>query len=594
MSEQMSEIPMLRNTEQERVAALERLGILDDQTSEYFDGVTRLAMEIFAMPGAYISLIDRDRQLIKASTGFCRPGDSREQSFCNHTIQLADVLVVEDTLADERFRNNPAVTGPDKVRFYAGAPLMTRDGYAIGALCVIDQQPRELSEEQRARLRGLAALVMSHIELRRAVGHVDAVSGMPNKFQLEEDLKEQYTAAEGEQRVLLYIDMPDAAKAFEIASVLGITVYDDLIRGVARKLERLFAGRATTYHITDARFAVLSNSGHNEDFIAFVHGLEQALQEPLMDLNVPLNLQSFGGIVPFALCPSSYADAPRKASAAVNQALISRQRWRQYEPQADARLQRAFRLLNDVETGLQENHFHLVYQPKHDLRNGASVSAEALLRWQHPELGFISPAEFIPLIEKTALIGPLTNWVIRSAIRQAAEWYAQGHPIKIAINLSAHNFEEADICDRLAEACREFGLPPRYVEVECTEGIWMESPAILKTLNQIRAMGMSLALDDFGTGYSNFAYLQQVPATVIKVDQSLIRNLHTSERDQRIVRSLIALARELEYEVVAEGVETEHSLELIRRWGCQLAQGYHFAKPLLPADFIAHVKLHLA
>jgi len=594
MSGNISEIPMLRNTEQERVAALERLGILDDQTSEYFEGVTRLAMEIFATPGAYISLIDRDRQLIKASTGFCRPGDSREQSFCNHTIQLADVLVVEDTLADERFRNNPAVTGPDKVRFYAGAPLLTRDGYAIGALCVIDQAPRALSQEQRERLRALAALVMSHIELRRVVGLVDAVTGMANKFQLEEDLKEQYATAEGEQRVLLYIDMPDAAKAFEIASVLGITVYDDLIRGVARKLERLFDGRATLYHITDARFAVLSSGGDNEAFIVFVHGLEQALQEPLMDLNVPLNLQSFGGIVPFELCPSSFSDAPRKASAAVNQALIARQRWLRYEPQADARLQRAFRLLNDVEAGLRENHFHLVYQPKHDLRNGASVSAEALLRWQHPELGFVSPAEFIPLIEKTALIGPLTDWVIRSAIRQTAEWYAQGHPIKIAINLSAHNFEEADICQRLAEACREFGLPPRYVEVECTEGIWMESPAILKTLNEIRAMGMSLALDDFGTGYSNFAYLQQVPATVIKVDQSLIRNLHTSERDQRIVRSLIALARELEYEVVAEGVETEHSLELIRRWGCQLAQGYHFAKPLPPADFIAHAKLHLA
>lgn len=583
-------VPLQPNTEQERVAALERLGILGEQSTEYFDGVARLAMDIFAMPGAYLSLIDSERQWIKASAGFCTPGDSREQSFCSHTIQRAEILVVEDTRADERFRDNPMVVGPENIRFYAGAPLLTRDGYAIGALCVIDQRPRQLDLVKRARLQSLADLVMAHIELRRAVGHVDAVSGMPNKFQLEEDLQKQGSIKTGEERVLLYIDMPDAAKAFEIASVLGITVHDELIRGVARKLERVFRDRAKVYHVTDARFAVLSNDADTSAFIDFAHGLETALQEPLMDLHVPLNLASFGGIVTFHLCTGSYTDATRKASAAVNQALLAQQRWCTYDTKADASQQRAFRLLNDVHQSLRDNDFHLVYQPKHDVNTGASMSAEALLRWRHPELGFISPAEFIPLIEKTALIGPLTDWVIRNAIRQTAQWHRQGHRIKIAINLSAYNFEEPDICARLAAACAEYDLEPRYVEVECTEGIWMESPAILKTLHAIRAMGMALALDDFGTGYSNFAYLQKVPATVIKVDQSLIRNVHNSRRDQRIVRSLIALARELGYEVVAEGVETSHTLDLIRSWGCQVAQGYHFAKPLTPEAFINHVQ----
>ena len=217
------------------------------------------------------------------------------------------------------------------------------------------------------------------------------------------------------------------------------------------------------------------------------------------------------------------------------------------------------------------------------------MSAEALLRWQHPELGCISPAEFIPLIEKTALIRPLTDWVIRTAIGQVAHWHAAGDKIKIAINLSARNFEEPDICERLAAACREFELPPGYVEIECTEGVWMETPRILQTLHHIRALGMSIALDDFGTGYSNFAYLQKIPATVVKVDQSLVRNVHSNPRDQRIVRSLIGLARELDYEVVAEGVETAETLALIREWGCDVAQGYHFAKPLAPAAFMEHI-----
>lgn len=577
------------NSEPERVAALRELGILDSHTSEYFDTATRLAMSVFGTAGAYISLIDSDRQWLKASVGFCTPGDTREHSFCDHTIRRADVMVVDDALLDPRFADNPAVAGPPHVRFYAGAPLLTPEGYAIGALCVIDAAPRALDPAQRARLREMAAMVMSHISLRRAVGHVDAVSGMPNKYQLEADLKEQGRSAAGQARVLVYLDLPDAATAFEIASVLGVAAHDELVRNAAQKLQRLFRGRATVYHVTDARFAVLSGDSGTAAFTAFVHTLDAALQEPLMDLNVPLNLPSFGGIVAFELCPNSAMDAPRKASSAVNQALLAQRRWFAYDSHADARQQRAFRLLNDVRDGLRNHAFQLVYQPKHDLSSGACLSAEALLRWRHPALGFISPAEFIPLIEKTALIKPLTDWVMRTAIGQAAQWHAAGLPVKIAINLSALNFEEADICQRLQAACRESGLPPRYVEIECTEGVWMESPLILQTLHGIRALGMSLALDDFGTGYSNFAYLQKVPATVVKVDQSLVRELHTNPRDQRIVRSLIALARELGYEVVAEGVETAESLALIREWGCHVAQGYHFAKPLSAAAFAEHV-----
>ncbi|SFV02758.1 sensor domain-containing phosphodiesterase [Pseudoduganella namucuonensis] len=580
------------NSEVERVAALRELGILDSHTSEYFDTATRLAMSVFGTAGAYISLIDSDRQWIKASVGFCTPGETREESFCDHTIRRADVMVVDDALLDPRFVDNPAVAGPPHVRFYAGAPLLTPEGYAIGALCVIDSAPRAMDPAQRARLREMAAMVMSHISLRRAVGHVDAVSGMPNKYQLEADLKQQGREAAGEERVLVYLDLPDAATAFEIASVLGVAAHDELVRSAGQKLKRLFRGRATVYHVTDARFAVLSGDGDTGGFVAFARAQEPALQEPLMDLNVPLNLPSFGGIVVFRLCPDSAMDAPRKASSAVNQALLAQRRWSAYDGDADARQRRAFRLLNDVREGLRADAFQLVYQPKHDLASGACLSAEALLRWRHPELGFISPAEFIPLIEKTALIKPLTDWVLRTAIRQAAQWHAAGRPVKIAINLSALNFEEGDICQRLAAACAESGLPPRYVEIECTEGVWMESPAILQTLHGIRALGMSLALDDFGTGYSNFAYLQKVPATVVKVDQSLVRNVHTNPRDQRIVRSLIALARELGYEVVAEGVETAESLALIREWGCHVAQGYHFAKPLPAADFIEHIARH--
>lgn len=583
----MGEI-LLKQSEPERLQALQQLGILNTNTSEYFDGITRLAMEMYGVAGSYISLLDSDRQWLKSTVGFCPPNTQRDQTFCTYTIQQASVLVVEDTLLDERFVNNSMVTGPQAVRFYAGAPLITHDGYAIGALCLIDTRPRSLTAAEKDRLTTLAGMVMAHITLGRAVGHVDAVSGMPNKYQLFEDLTAQARDHAGQRRVLADIDMPDAAKAFEIIRVLGVAVYDDLVREVGARLVRLFEGRAHVYHLTDARFAVLSRDEETERFIDYLHSLEPELLAPFNSLNIPMVLPSFGGIVVFDLCTHSAKDAPRKAASAINLSLVNQRRWSLYSNTEDEKQKRAFRLLNDVRHAIANGHFELVYQPKHELGSGACLAAEALLRWTHPELGPVSPAEFIPLIEKTALIGPLSHWVIRTAIRQIAEWHAAGNSIKVAINLSAYNFEEPDIVERLAATCREFDVDPRYVEIECTEGIWMEGPGILKALHGIRDLGMSLALDDFGTGYSNFAYLQKVPATVVKVDQSLIRNVDANPRDQRIVRSLIGLARELDYLVVAEGVETEQSLGLIRDWGCDLAQGYHFAKPLSAAAFLAH------
>lgn len=580
---------LLNYSESERIVAVQQLGVLNANASEYFDSVARLAADLFGVAASYVSLIDSDRQWFKAAAGFCPPGSMpRDQTFCTHTIQQASVMMIEDTLLDSRFADNPLVTGPAAIRFYVGAPLLTQDGYAIGALCLIDTSPRSLNAAEKATLAKLASLVMAHIILGRAVGHVDAVSGMPNKYQLFGDITALAKRHGGEGRVLAEIDMPDAAKAFEIIRVLGPTVYDGIVREAGERLTRLFAGKAQVYHLTDARFAILSIDSDNKAFIQYLYSLEKELQAPLHNLNVPLNLSTFCGIVEFDLCPHAAEDAPRKAASAANQALIGQQRWNVYSNADDEHQKRAFRLLNDVAASIADGHFQLLYQPKHDLVNSDCLSAEALLRWEHAELGPISPAEFIPLVEQTALIGPLSHWVMRTAIKQIAEWHSAGHHVKVAINLSAFNFEEPDIVERLAASCVEFGVDPRCVEIECTEGIWMEGPGILKTLHGIRELGMGLALDDFGTGYSNFAYLQKVPATVVKVDQSLIRDIHNSPRDQRIVRSLIALAKELDYQVVAEGVETGLSLALIREWGCHIAQGYYFAKPLTAEHFLVH------
>ena len=571
-------------SEAARLAALHQLEIIGSST-EGLDAITRLVASYFDVPTAYISLIDSDRQWLKSSVGADFGPMARDASFCTHTVDQLQLLVIEDTLQDSRFSQNDLVTGPSKIRFYAGAPLITTDGYAIGALCIMDRQPRRLDAAQRHRLQELAGFVMSHILLRRTVGRIDLISGMPNKYQLAEDLVVLQENAHGQRRSLAYIDMPDTATAFEIATVMGVTVYDKLIRNIAEKIKRLLDGAADVYHITDTRFALLSRDSETDAFCQLLHSLDEALLAPVESMNVPLNLLSFGGIFNFDVGPATAVDAPRKALSAVHQALIRQRRWSIYSEQDDVNHQRSFRLLNDMHEAIRGQGFRLMYQPKLDLHNGKYSGAEALLRWDHAQLGQVSPAEFIPLVEKTALISPLTNWVIRSTLAEMRGWHARGYPVRIAINLSARNFEEANICRRLEAGCAEFGIDPRYVEIECTEGVWMESPSVLKTLHDIRALGMGLALDDFGTGYSNFSYLQKLPATVIKLDQSLIFNLHTNARDQRIVRSLITLAKGLDYRVVAEGVETREALEMITAWGADEAQGYLLDKPLTPVDF---------
>src|SRR6202035_2213543 len=203
------------------------------------------------VPTAYISLIDSDRQWLKSSVGADFGPMARDASFCTHTVDQLQLLVIEDTLQDSRFSQNDLVTGPSKIRFYAGAPLITTDGYAIGALCIMDRQPRRLDTAQRHRLQELAGFVMSHILLRRTVGRIDLISGMPNKYQLAEDLVVLQENAHGQRRSLAYIDMPDTATAFEIATVMGVTVYDKLIRNIAEKIKRLLDGAADVYHITD-------------------------------------------------------------------------------------------------------------------------------------------------------------------------------------------------------------------------------------------------------------------------------------------------------------------------------------------------------
>jgi EAL domain-containing protein (putative c-di-GMP-specific phosphodiesterase class I) len=257
-----------------------------------------------------------------------------------------------------------------------------------------------------------------------------------------------------------------------------------------------------------------------------------------------------------------------------------------YDERHDQAHARRFQLLSSLSDALQAtDQFSLVYQPRVDVASGECVGAEALLRWHHPQFGSVPPGEFIPLVEETAHIRELTQWVLGNALAQVAAWRAAGLAPKVSINVSALNLEEDEFASRLDALLERHGVPPEAIELEFTESaLARDSARVIGQLTELRQRGIDIAIDDFGTGYSSLAYMQTIPATVLKIDRAFVQALATSERDQKMVQAVIAMAHDLGYRVVAEGIETPEACALLAAWSCDEAQGYYFARPLPAAE----------
>ena len=263
-----------------------------------------------------------------------------------------------------------------------------------------------------------------------------------------------------------------------------------------------------------------------------------------------------------------------------------------YAAEQDAMHQRRFAILKAFGYALEHpEELSLAYQPRIDLGSGECRGVEAMLRWRSATLGSVSPAEFVPFVEQSAMIRSATALVLEMSLRQLAEWRAAGVALEMAVNVSAMNLLEHDFAHRLAALLAETGLDPSLLEIEMTESAFVgETNLMLSMLRTISALGVRLAIDDFGTGYSGLSYLQRLPAQTAKIDQSFIRNLATEAGNRAVVRATVSLCHDLGYRVVAEGVETKAALDLVTAAGCDEAQGFLFAEPLPPQSFIAWFK----
>jgi EAL domain-containing protein (putative c-di-GMP-specific phosphodiesterase class I) len=242
-------------------------------------------------------------------------------------------------------------------------------------------------------------------------------------------------------------------------------------------------------------------------------------------------------------------------------------------------------MIGELRAAIERDELILHYQPKVSLRTGRCDRVEALVRWQHPLRGLIPPDDFIPLAEQTGLIKPLTQWVIRAALRQCRAWQDSGLDISVGVNLSMRNLHDPDLVDQISHLLEVTGVRPAFLKLEVTESALMTDPQrALGSLARLRAIGVEIAIDDFGTGHASLSYLKQMPVEEIKLDRSFVRDMCTDKNDYTIVRSTIELAHDLGLRVIAEGVEDQETWDLLVKLGCDLAQGYHMSRPLPAAE----------
>ncbi len=606
-----------RGNEAARLAEVRRYCILDTEPENDFDAIVALAAEICGTPISAVSIVDRNRQWFKAQVGLTFIETPRDVSFCSRAIERPDeMLVIQDAASDPRFARNPLVTGPPYIKFFAGVPINSPDGFALGALCVIDVVPRSLSGAQRRALRTLASQVMALLELRRILregverknalaasrsnlrertlenellrftNDHDALTGLLSRARFERAVADKALVSSTSARsyAVIVLDIDDF---HEVNESYGVEVGNALLRAFATAASCLAAGSILGRLYSD-RFALLVDFDDPASVRELAENLIRICGQPFKIEGETVWISASAGVA-YAMHPRErQTDLIADAATALKRAQeLGGETYRVYRSEMNDESVARATIRDRLRGALEGDQFSLYYQPKIDLRTRRVVGCEALIRWRHPEHGFQSPAKFIPVAEQTGLIVPIGEWVIREACRQYATWRNDGVAVvPIAINVSAAQFTRSNVLDFIESTLNEFDVPPRALEIEITESMLLVcSDDLIAKLQALHSAGIGIALDDFGTGFSSLGYLNRLPLTLLKVDQSFVRGALSNRSDVAIVKSIVHLAGQLGLRTVAEGVETIEQLAFVNECGCDEAQGYYFSPPVSASDF---------
>jgi diguanylate cyclase (GGDEF)-like protein len=484
------------------------------------------------------------------------------------------------------------VTGADDI-------LSIESAYKHGATDFLPKPIRWPMVAHRVRymLKGsetLKSLKQSEEKMRR-LAYFDSLTGLPNRQSLDESLEKaiQLAAKEQQNLCIMSIDLDNFKR---INDTLGHEFGDKLLKKISKKILQCAKDNGcipnTLHNIIEIEvsrlggdeFMILVNNNPNDNSVKVVaESLVNCISELVSIDDYEVALTPSIGIAMYPRDGENLTELKKNADVAMYYAkTMGRNGYRFYAESLNANAMKFLRIEGCMREALNNDEFSLLYQPQVCLKQKKIIGVEALLRWYSPELGNVTPTEFIPVAEDSGMINDLGEWVLRKACVEAKAWMETGiQDFKVSVNLSSIQFKRASLLNMIKRALDDSGLPASLLEVELTEGAIMNDvDQNIIRLNQLRDMGVAIAVDDFGTGYSSLSYLKRFPINTLKIDRSFIITIDSDPDDAAIVEAIIALASKLKLTVIAEGVETSGQLETLNRFHCDVVQGYYFSKPV--------------
>ncbi len=475
---------------------------------------------------------------------------------------------------------------------------------ADGIERVISEHTEAVCNEQGHTVRLLGTLqdVTERKQAEEQIRHLayfDSLTGLANRQSFRERVTQAFTLATRYRRqmAVLFLDLDDFKR---INDTLGHNVGDLLLKSVAERLRITLrdadgltrtsvqnSGHEVARLGGDEFMVMLAEINHAEDAAVVARRILETLREPLSLAGHQVFVTPSIGIAVFPHDGEEVDTLFKNADTAMYHAKRSgKNAYQFYDDSMNKAARARLRLENALRFALDKGEFSLHYQPQLDLRSGAIVGVEALLRWYNPKLGSVSPADFIPLAEETGLIIPIGAWVLKTACTQAKAWQTQGlKPLRVAVNLSVRQFMQPDLADLVRQSLAETGLAASYLELELTESLLMQDvEQAIKTMDTLKAMGVRLAIDDFGTGYSSLNYLRRFPIDQLKIDASFVQDITSDPNNAAIALAVVSMAHSLKLRVVAEGVETYSQEAFLRSQLCDEIQGFYISRPLPPQE----------
>ena len=437
--------------------------------------------------------------------------------------------------------------------------------------------------------RGTGSDITERKLTEQRVHHVaqhDVLTGLPNRSLLQDRLSQSIAFASRSDRPV-WVMLIDLDRFKFVNDSMGHKAGDVLLVTVAARLRASLRDADTVARLSGDEFVVILNEHADEPLSpAVVQRIMDAVAQPVMLGNKEFFVTCSVGVAVFPTEGTLSENLIEHADIAMYRAKkLGRNNFQFFTPSMNDEAMERVRIEGALRNALERDEFVLHYQPQVDMKTGQIVGMEALIRWNHPELGMVPPGRFVGVAEETGLIVPIGAWVMRTACAQNKAWQLAGYPrLRVAVNLSARQFGAANLMASLEATLQETGLDAACLEIELTESLFMSdvTPAV-ELLHRMKALGVNLSIDDFGTGYSSFSYLSRFPIDVLKIDRSFVADITHDANDAAIVTSIIALAHNLKLAVIAEGVETLAQLDYLRSHGCDEMQGYYFSKPV-PAD----------